>query len=83
MTENGSPVRRFFGYASMTIGVLIAFLSGACTLVVISTSSVSEFQSMASVALIIGGPTFIVGILLILLGRWLVRTARLPADEVF
>lgn len=55
MTGKGSPARRFFGYPPMTIGVVIAFLSGACTLAVISTRSGAEIQPTISVALIIGG----------------------------
>lgn len=84
MAENGSPVRRFFGYAAMTLGILTTFLSGACTLGGIGISVAGGFDAqMVGIALLIGAPAILVGVLLILLGRWLIRSATRPPDEVF
>ena len=69
-----SPVKRFFGAILIAVGGLIAFLSGACTLVfiVLGMSASSAVYNMG-MALTIGIVPFIVGVVLFILGRALWR----------
>lgn len=71
-------VRGFFGGLFLTIGWLIAILSGGCTViysaflvfgVLFRNARLSEFGEFLSFAIPVGGIPFIVGVIIIWIGR--------------
>lgn len=73
-----------FGGLLMAAGILIAGLSGLCTLLVVGgsladTGSGGEVMSMVMAAGIFGGVPFVMGLGLFFAGRILIRSGR-PAE---
>ena len=75
-------MRVFFGSLLLGCGVLIAALSGLCTLVVLAGSLSGSDASIWGIALVFGGLPLIAGIGLILLGRKLIRQPREESKAV-
>lgn len=73
-------MKSVIGGILLAIGILIAGLSGLCTLVVIGSALVDsgsgEFASMIPAALVFGGVPCAIGVGLFFLGRHLMRTAK-------
>ena len=73
-------MQNVFGGILLGCGILIAGLSGLCTLLVVGSSLVDsgggEFVSMIPAALIFGGIPCAIGAGIFYLGRHLMRTAR-------
>ena len=76
-------MRSLFGGLLLGCGLLIAGLSGLCTLLVVggslantSTRGVSEFASTIPAVLIFAGIPFVIGLGLFFLGRYLLRSGR-------
>lgn len=94
--ESGRPMRVFFGRLILSAGLLIAFLSGACTLLFWAISIPGVFKrvpvpehrfhwptSLADAILTplaFGGIPILIGIGIVLLGRWLIRSYRRKAE---
>lgn len=78
-------MRSFFGAALIGCGILIAALSGLCTLVFLGASMGSsgggEAIAMLPLALGLGGVPFVIGVGLLWLGRRLIRKADREAQE--
>ena len=80
----GNPVARFFGAILIAIGILIAVLSGLCTLGVVGiglyaglqSHSLNETASLLPTALAIGVPCFLIGLGFFFAGRALGRSGR-------
>ena len=70
-----SPIRKLFGGLLLALGILIAALSGLCTLagVVLFGAGGSGNAGNALLALIIGAPPLLIGAGLIWWGRYLLR----------
>jgi hypothetical protein len=77
MPDARDPVVTFFGVALLGVGVLMATLCGLCTLVMLAFS-MSE-PGMAATSLIVGGVPFAIGLLLIWVGRQMLRPPAKPA----
>ena len=82
--SDGRGTERFFGWALITLGGLIATLSGLCTLgwfaVMASESgpSVAPIVEGGLTVLLIGGVPFGAGVLLLVVGLRVLRTANRP-----
>ncbi|MDE8653049.1 hypothetical protein [Novosphingobium album (ex Liu et al. 2023)] len=88
-------MRSFFGAALLGCGLLIAALSGLCTLLIAggslidrSTADAREFFSLLPAVLLIGGVPFLIGLGMFFLGRSLIRSAdkaavKEPEADVF
>jgi hypothetical protein len=74
-------MRSFFGAALLGCGVLIAGLSGLCTLVLIGGSVGSSDTSILGIALLIGGVPCVLGIGMVFLGRRQIRKADEEARD--
>jgi hypothetical protein len=77
---------RFFGGLLMAVGVMVAGLSGLCTIVFLAMSLPPNGASMIPLVLIIGGPPIAIGLGLIFGGRVLWRHGAPPdpkALEIF
>lgn len=67
---------KLLGGILLGIGILIAGLSGLCSLVMVlgeATSSHSNLGEMISIVMMVGGIPFVIGIGLIFLGRRLIK----------
>ncbi len=76
MTERPSPIARFFGYALITVGTLMAFLSGACTLVFFTMGLQQHLRgdlNFVWLSLGFGLPFIGIGVALVFGGRALSR----------
>jgi hypothetical protein len=75
------PVVTFFGVALLSVGVLMATLCGLCTgiALIVSLGGGREGLSIAGMALIVGGIPFAIGLLLIWVGRAVLRPVKPPA----
>jgi hypothetical protein len=76
-------MQKFMGGCLLGVGILIAGLSGLCTLLVVGTSFMDSatqdaraFASMIPAVLIFAGIPFAIGLGLFFLGRYLMRTAK-------
>jgi len=72
-------MKGFFGGVLLAIGILIAGASGLCTIIfdIMALSVVhSDGLSFVALSLFVGGIPFVVGVGLLLWGRWLLRRAR-------
>ena len=84
-----SPAVRFFGLSMIAVGALMAFLSGACTLVFLTMGLSPKSQGgdigMVWVSLGLGLPFVAIGIALVFGGRALARRHKPidPPDQVF
>ena len=82
----GNAGGRFFGVLLMAIGVLIAGLSGLCSLAFFAMmmsgpgNNAGVFFGGVVMVLIIGGLPFGVGVVLIIVGRSVYRSAKPRAD---
>jgi hypothetical protein len=80
--QQNRAVRRLFGWLLIAIGGLIATLCGLCTLAFVFIGVASSAQSsgggagLVGLALIVGGIPIALGVGLIFLGRWLLRSGR-------
>jgi len=71
-------MRKFFGGLLLAVGILIAGLSGLCSLaslISLASSGPGEFSSLGLVALF-GGIPFLIGAALIWIGRALLRDPK-------
>ncbi len=90
-TDRPDLGERLIGYVLVTGGVLIALLSGACSLAVLATVSGSaarggadSYVSSLVMVAVFGGLPFLVGCSLIAGGRALLRRPRRRLDtEIF
>ena len=82
--RGGRGVARFFGLILMTIGGLIAGLSGLCTLgwvgflylsVAPAYGSTNGVDSLMTTTFVVGGLPILFGVGLFLIGRWLCRVS--------
>ncbi len=76
-------MKQFFGALMLGCGVLIAGVSGLCTLLMVGTSLLDtstqdarEFASMIPAVLIVGGIPLVLGIAIFLGGRAVIRSAE-------
>lgn len=88
VNPEGNPAGRFFGMLMMVAGVLIAGLSGLCTMVfgVAMTGEAGHnagaVGGLLVVMLIFGGIPFGFGILAVFIGRFLYRSSRKATPRV-
>jgi hypothetical protein len=76
-------MRQLFGGLLLALGILIAGLSGLCTLLIVGTSLVDgssggEDYGIGMMALVIGGVPFVVGLGMFFAGRALLRSPSPP-----
>ncbi len=90
MSEEGhDALGRFVGGLILAVGLLIALLSGACTLAVAGPSLLGVLRGESGagggivLALIFGAAPFAGGVALVLLGWSIVRPRRRPKVQVF
>mgnify|MGYP001766911062 CR=1 FL=1 len=76
-------MKQFFGALLMGCGILVAGVSGLCTLLIVgsalldtSTQGTPEFGAMIPPALLIGGIPLVLGVALFLGGRYALRSAE-------
>ena len=81
-------MKQFFGAAMLGCGILVAGLSGLCTLLLVggalmdtSTQDAREFASMIPAVLLVGGIPCVIGIALFLAGRHVIRSAEKETQE--
>jgi hypothetical protein len=67
-------MRKFFGGLLLAVGVLIAGLSGVCSLMFLGGASGSHDSSLVGVVVMIGGPAIAIGVILIFAGNALLRS---------
>lgn len=85
---DGNPAGRFFGALMMVAGVLIAGLSGLCTVVFGAAMTQEaghnprEVGGLFAVMAIFGGIPFGVGVLAFFIGRFLYRSSRRQTPPV-
>ena len=75
---------KFFGGVLMAIGILIAGLSGLCSLLLLvdpSTWSGPSSGESLSIIAVVGGIPFVIGAGLILLGRVLMKQGAPPPPQ--
>ena len=79
-------MKGFLGGLLLAVGILIAGASGLCTIVfwglAIADAHGSDFLGFLLLSLMVGGIPFVIGVGLILWGRWLLRRARAAAVGV-
>jgi hypothetical protein len=83
VSDDGRPdaLRRFFAALLMTIGALIAGLSGLCSAVfLVGYASSGPDRQMIVLPLFFGAPPILFGVGLFLLGRRLWRRDQRPPD---
>ena len=76
-------MKSFFGGVLLAAGILIAGVSGLCSLVVLGMG-VTEPSGLADVlpmVLLFGGVPFLIGLGLFFLGRSMIRSARRDGQE--
>ena len=75
-------MKSFFGGLLLAVGILVAGVSGLCSLVVLGMG-VAEPAGLGDlpIVLLIGGIPFLVGLGLFFLGRSMIRSARRDAQE--
>lgn len=73
-----SPVRRFFGFALLSVGALIATLCGLCTGFFMVAGIVDQ-REMFVMALVIGGIPTAIGVAMVVFGRRLLRPANIQS----
>jgi hypothetical protein len=75
----------FFGYTLLTIGWLIAATAGLCTTVVVglglTSLTTANILDYAPIPLLFGGIPILIGIGMIFLGRFLVRTGKVQQNN--
>ena len=78
-------MKQLFGGILLGIGLLIALLSGACSVLVIisglSSGGVGALSG-APIVLIFGGIPFVIGAALFLTGRAMLRSAKPPEGSL-
>jgi hypothetical protein len=76
-------MQKLMGGCLLGVGILIAGLSGLCTLVVVGSSlmdsTTENMLPMIPAVLIVGGIPLVIGLGMFFLGRYLLRTA--PQDK--
>jgi hypothetical protein len=77
-------MKKFFGAILLGLGILIAGLSGLCSMLFLSFASFQGGNNTAiiEVVALVGGIPFILGIGLIFLGRYLIQSANRSSQSV-
>lgn len=68
MSDTGDAMVRLFGGILLGVGILIATASGLCSVAVLFGSGRS-FADVAGTVLLFGGGPFLIGVVLILIGK--------------
>jgi hypothetical protein len=76
-------MKSFFGGLLLAVGILVAGVSGLCSLVllVVGATEPSGLADILPIVLPVGGIPFAVGLGLFFLGRSMIRAAGLEAQE--
>jgi hypothetical protein len=76
-------MKSLFGGILLAAGILIAGVSGLCSLVILGmgVTEPSGVVDMLPIVLLVGGIPFLIGLGLFFLGRAMIRAARREAQE--